>query len=298
MQSKRPLLLVDGNSIAWRAFHAIRGLRAQGVPTGMAYGFLRMLRNTLEDVGARTCTVVWDKGVPAYREQLCPTYKLGRKTTLHTSEREEFKAQQAWLNEVLPLLGATCMWCKGWEADDAIAWQVTRFKANGPVTILSGDRDLWQLVDYGVNVLSPSASESVNMVTFKRLTGFATPQQWFWFRVLSGDRSDGVPGVGQVGEKRARELVERGWPDVRDSVPPEWWAARSEAVDRNTEVMRLGAAVEDLERESRGSYATERWVAPARRDLRAVRAALNAKGMHTLTARWSEWAEPFRRLEK
>jgi len=287
-------LLVDGNSIAWRCYYAIRGLRARGVPTGMAYGFLRTLRNALDNVSARECWVVWDGGVPAFRRALLPTYKAARKSRLNEEERTEFRQQQDWLSAVLLSFGVGWMRFQGWEADDVLAWSARRKRAEEKhVVVLSGDRDMWQLVEEHVSVLAPGKMEPITLSNFSPITGFPSPQYWARYRVLSGDASDGIPGVGKIGDKRARELVlERGWP-MAISVPREWWMVRGAAVDRNRALMDLHHAANLIDLEPPPT--TRECFLPVR-ELTAARRALGKAGMDTLLATWATWSEPFRRL--
>ena len=233
--------------------------------------------------------------MPAFRRALLPTYKAARKSKLDEDERAEFHQQQAWLEENLPAFGVGWMRFAGWEADDVLAWSAGRKRAEGKqVVVLSGDRDMWQLVADRVSVLMPDGSDPITLETFPKRARFPSPMHWFRYRVLSGDASDGIPGVGQIGDKRARELVlERGWP-VKGSVPTGWWAMRHGTVARNQQLMDLRHAAGrlDLVKPEPG----ERICVGPSRDLTAARRALGAAGMDTLLATWATWSEPFRRL--
>lgn len=289
-------LLVDGNSIAWRNFHVARPLAHQGVPTNLAYGFLRSLRVALVDAGFTRCVVVWDGGRPEFRQKLLQgNYKVRRPGRVAPEEREQFHCQVRWLEDVLPLFGVEQCRCVGWEADDLLAALVLRFKGQQPVTIYSGDRDLWQLVDNRVSVLLPGG-ETVNLETFERLTGFQVPHQWFSYRVLTGDSSDNIPGVGGVGDVRARQFIGRGWPSAGFLGDAEkerlWWSARRATVDRNRAMMSLAYSATLLETSLRDVSASMKWVSPAR-DLSAARRAVVTAGMATLATGWLEWTQPF-----
>lgn len=310
------LLAVDGNSVAWRTFHAMGGLSGGGMATGMAFGFLKMLRNAIAAVQADSCRVAWDGGRPVFRTAAWSGYKAGR--TVGKSDPDEvvrralFTEQQTWLRRVLPSFGVAQALFPGWEADDVVAmWVVTA--GDRRVAVMSGDRDLWQLVSQNVVVVRPG-EPPLTMRNFAEVAGVPTPEQWLWFRILSGDGSDGIPGVGGVGDKRGRRLVTEHWPVRR--LLAELTPTRRTLAARNFTLMNLRRSGMDLYRaiheRTRADPTMPTAVAPNGHDadglyrlsagsrLDDARRALAEAEMRSLTGsdEWGEWSAPFRRLRE
>lgn len=302
------ILLVDGNSIAWRAYHASGELSHGGEATGAAFVFLRMLRSAAAEVNAGSVQVAWDGGVPAFRLKALPTYKQRRKDFSQTEEeaarRNIWKQQITWLqDDVLPFLGVEQLKAVGWEADDLLAFWASSLRTRN-AAIYSGDRDLWQLVSSLVSVIYPD-KEIITIDNFSSVAkGLETPDQWLLFRILTGDGSDGIPGVGGVGEKRGLVLaqastgIENWWMAAEEIYGRDWLEERRLAFYRNRTLMDLKVAVGAFKRELAGAKRTEDVVkrfAPYK-DLNRVSAQLEEKGMVSLISHFTDWSEPFRRL--
>jgi DNA polymerase I len=288
------LLAVDGNSVAWRTFHAMGGLSGGGMATGMAFGFLRMLREALAKTKVDACRVAWDGGRPAFRVAAWPGYKAKRQEhdDKEVARRALFHQQQAWLSEVLPQLGVHQMLLPGWEADDIVAmWALTAGDRN--VAVMSGDRDLWQLVSRNVIVLRPGEA-ALTLRNFQDVTGVPTPGHWLWFRVLTGDKSDGIPGVGGIGPKRGQKLVLDEWP-VRKLLaaldPP-----RRTLAARNFVLMNLRRSGMDLHQAVQDHAPAQ--LAMTYGTLADARKVISAAEMQSLSGanEWGDWSAPFRRL--
>ena len=203
------LLLLDGHSLAYRAFYALKEASmstATGQPTQAVYGFMSMLVNVLRDEAPTHLGVAFDVSRRSFRTEEFPEYKANRSET-----PEEFKGQIELIVEALHAMGVPTMRVEGFEADDVIATLATQAAAEGfEVLILTGDRDALQLVTPDVTVLYPMMGVS----KLHRFTPEAveekyglTPAQYPDFAALRGDPSDNLPGIPGVGEKTAAKWV-------------------------------------------------------------------------------------------
>jgi DNA polymerase I len=210
-EKRRPLVLLDGHSLAFRAFFALPSDLATttGQQTNAVYGFTSMLVKLFGELGADRIAVCFDLGRPAYRTDLYSEYKANRHTT-----PSEFSAQMPLIREVLDTLRIPIVEVPGYEADDVIATLVGQANERGlPVTIVTGDRDTLQLVDdqAGVEVMMTSRG-----ITDTRVYDAATvqerygvpPERYVDIAALRGDPSDNLPGVPGVGDKTATKLVQ------------------------------------------------------------------------------------------
>ena len=153
------LLLVDGHSMAFRAFYALpaeKFVNSAGQATNAIYGFTSMLVKLLREEQPTHIAVAWDRSEPTFRHEEYAEYKAGRSET-----PPEFPSQVGLLQELLGLIGVTSLSVPGYEADDIIATLTTRGLAEGmDVLIASGDRDTFQLVGEHCTVLYPGRSLS------------------------------------------------------------------------------------------------------------------------------------------
>ncbi|MER7833221.1 DNA polymerase I [Streptomyces sp. NPDC095602] len=263
-QDRPRLLLMDGHSLAYRAFFALPAenfTTSSGQTTNAVYGFASMLANTLRDEAPTHFAVAFDVSRKTWRSQDFPEYKANRSAT-----PDEFKGQVELIGELLDTMNAVRFAVEGFEADDIIATLATQAEAAGfEVLIVTGDRDSFQLVSDHVTVLYPTkgVSELTRFTPEKVREKYGlSPSQYPDFAALRGDPSDNLPGIPGVGEKTAtkwinqfgsfQELVERA-DEVKGKVGQ---ALRDhlESVKMNrhlTELVRdveLPKAVADLER--------------------------------------------------
>jgi DNA polymerase-1 len=203
------LLLLDGNSLTYRAFFALPTdmATASGQVTNAVFGFTSMLINLLRDHRPEAIAVAWDRPEPTFRHTEVPTYKAQRE------EAPDILRQQLGLvRQVCDALGITMLELPGYEADDIIATLATRARDNGDdVIIVTGDRDSYQLVeDPHVKVLYNRRGVSdyvlYDEAGIKERTG-VTPAQYPEYAAMRGDPSDNLPGVPGVGEKTAAKLI-------------------------------------------------------------------------------------------
>ncbi|WP_408066884.1 DNA polymerase I [[Mycobacterium] crassicus] len=212
-QTKPTLLLLDGNSLAYRAFYALPAENFKtrsGLTTNAVYGFTAMLINLLRDEAPSHVAAAFDVSRQTFRSERFPEYKATRSAT-----PDEFRGQIDITKEVLAALGITALSEPGFEADDLIATLATQADNEGyRVLVVTGDRDALQLVNENVTVLYPRKGVS----DLTRFTPDAvvekyglTPAQYPDFAALRGDPSDNLPGIPGVGEKTASKwIVEYG----------------------------------------------------------------------------------------
>jgi DNA polymerase-1 len=205
------LLLLDGHSLAYRAFFALpveNFSTTTGQPTNAVYGFTSMLINVLRDEQPTHMAVTFDISKSTFRHDTYADYKAGRAQT-----PDDFKGQVSLVRDVLEALRVPVVCAEGFEADDVIATLATQAAADGmDVLIVTGDRDAFQLVSDRVTVLYNSRGVS----DMRRMTPEAveekyglTPAQYPEFAALRGDPSDNLPGIPGLGEKTATKLIQQ-----------------------------------------------------------------------------------------
>jgi DNA polymerase I len=201
------VLLVDGSSYLYRAYHAMPSLTApDGFPTGAIHGFVAMLKKLRADIGAEHAACVFDAKGPTFRDDWYPAYKATR------SPMPEALAQQIVpIHEVVRLLGWPVLEVPGIEADDAIGTLARRATEGGHRVIIStGDKDLAQLVNQRVTLINTMSNETLDVAGVAAKFG-VPPERIVDYLALVGDSVDNVPGVDKVGPKTAvKWLAEHG----------------------------------------------------------------------------------------
>ena len=203
------LLLIDGHSMAYRAFFALPAenfTTAQGQHTNAIYGFATMLLSLLSTEKPTHVAVAFDVSRKTFRSEIFPEYKANRAKT-----PDEFRSQMSYLHELVTAFGITTFEVEGFEADDIIATIAKQAeRENAEVFICTGDRDSFQLVNEKTTVLYPKRGVS----DLSRMTPAAvqekygmSPEQYPDFAALRGDPSDNLPSVPGVGEKTAAKWV-------------------------------------------------------------------------------------------
>ena len=206
--SKR-LLLIDGHSMAYRAFYALPAenfTTASGQHTNAIYGFATMLLSLLSSEKPTHVAIAFDVSRKTFRSEIFPEYKANRAKT-----PDEFRSQMSYLHELVSAFGITQFEVEGYEADDVIATITKRAEKEGAeVFICTGDRDSFQLVNDKTTVLYPKRGVS----DLARMTPDAvqekygmSPTQYPDFAALRGDPSDNLPSIPGVGEKTAAKWV-------------------------------------------------------------------------------------------
>jgi DNA polymerase-1 len=209
-QEGRPrLLLLDGHSLAYRAFFALPAENFStitGQTTNAIYGFASMLANTLRDERPTHLAVAFDVSRKTWRSEEFADYKANR-----AKAPDEFKGQVELIGELLDAMNVPRFAVEGFEADDVIATLATQAEAHGfEVLVVTGDRDTFQLVSDHVTVLYPTrgVSELTRFTPEKIEEKYGlTPAQYPDFAALRGDPSDNLPGIPGVGEKTAAKWI-------------------------------------------------------------------------------------------
>jgi DNA polymerase-1 len=259
-----PLLLIDGNSLTYRAFFALPTdlATASGQVTNAVFGFTSMLINLMRDHGHRRMAVAFDRPEPTFRHEKLDTYKANR-----SAAPDILRQQMGLVREVVETLGITVLDLAGFEADDIIATLATQARDAGlDVIVVTGDRDVYQLVeDPHVKVLYNRRGVSdyvlYDEAGIEGRTG-VPPRLYLQYAALRGDPSDNLPGVPGVGEKTAAKLINTygGIDGIFEHVEeqsPKLRANLTEhepSIRQNAELMQLvcdvpvGVTVDDLDR--------------------------------------------------
>ena len=219
MINKPIFILVDGHSLAFRSYFAFAkgrdgGLRTKaGIPTSVCFGFIKCLLEVIATQQPQAIAVAFDLALPTFRHEADDTYKAGRAET-----PEDFIPDLENLYELLQSLNLPILTAPGYEADDVLGTLAQKAATSGyRVKILSGDRDLFQLIDADKEItvlnFSPEAlKRSTNSIAefraeeVKEKLG-VLPTQVVDFKALCGDKSDNIPGVKGIGEKTAVQLL-------------------------------------------------------------------------------------------
>jgi len=206
---KKRLLLIDGHSMAYRAFYALppeNFTTASGQHTNAIYGFATMLLSLLVNEKPTHVAVAFDVSRKTFRSEIFPQYKANRAST-----PDEFRSQMTYLHELVSSFGISTFEIEGYEADDILGTIAKQAEREGAeVLICTGDRDSFQLVNQMTTVLYPKRGVS----DLARITPDAvaekygmTPAQYPDFAALRGDPSDNLPSVPGVGEKTAAKWI-------------------------------------------------------------------------------------------
>src|SRR5688572_18698530 len=200
----KTLLLVDGSSYLYRAFHALPELRSPktGEPTGAIYGVLNMLRKLATDYKAEARACVFDAKGKTFRDEVYPDYKATR-----SAMPEDLARQVEPLHAAVAALGWPVLCVGGVEADDVIATLAEEAKRRGWRTVIStGDKDLTQLVDEHVLWINTMSNEKLDVTGVTQKFG-VPPDRIVDYLTLVGDAIDNIPGVDGVGPGFASKWI-------------------------------------------------------------------------------------------
>ncbi len=285
------LFLIDGNSLAYRAFFALPESIATstGVPTNAIFGFASMLVKILTDYGPKATVVVWDAGSSG-RKELYSEYKAQR-----SSRPDLLREQWPHLEPLVAAFGYRNLAVAGYEADDVIASIAERAKASEPpvdVMVVTGDRDAYQLVDDRVRIMTTSRGITDTRVYDRAgvVDRYGVPPELVPdFIGLKGDTSDNIPGVPGIGDKTAAELLQRfgSLENVLGNVDQISGAKRKQNLIEHAEAARVSKRLATAQRDIPLELDVAQFVsaAPDRSQLRDV-------------FRQFELRDPLRRLEE
>ncbi|PIZ46017.1 hypothetical protein COY32_04155 [candidate division WWE3 bacterium CG_4_10_14_0_2_um_filter_41_14] len=226
--NERKLVVIDGHSLLYRAYHALPPLTSKkGQPVGAVYGFVNMLFTILDQLSPTHVAVAWDSPGPTFRHEMFEEYKGTRAAT-----PEDFGPQKELTTQIVDAFGIVQIGVEGFEADDIIGSIATKGAAEGfTIIIATGDMDALQLVGEHVSVFAPVKGFSQTTLyepnqVVEKFNGL-TPAQIIDYKALRGDPSDNIPGVKGIGEKSAIELlleygtIEKVYENI-DSVTPKF----------------------------------------------------------------------------
>ena len=203
MPNPEPVYLIDGSAYIYRAYHAIAPLtNASGLPTHAIYGFVNILRRVIREKTPRYLAIAFDARGPNFRHDLYREYKAHR-----PAMPDDLACQLPYIKEIVTAYNIVSLEQAGVEADDLIASAVTRLQRQShPIIVVSGDKDLLQLVTEQVTVWDPMSDKFMDPagVAKKYQVG---PEKLTDLFALIGDASDNVPGVPGVGPKTAEKLL-------------------------------------------------------------------------------------------
>src|SRR5579875_502993 len=286
------LFLIDGNSLAYRAFFALPESIATstGMPTNAIFGFASMLVKILTEYGPKATVVVWDAGDTGRRE-LYADYKAQR-----TSRPDLLKEQWPHLEPLVEAFGYRNLRVEGYEADDVIASLVERARRHEPpieVMVVTGDRDAYQLVDDGrVRIMTTSRGITDTRVYDRDgvIERYGIPPELIPdFIGLKGDTSDNIPGVPGIGDKTAAELLRRfgSLEGVLEHIEEISGAKRKQNLAEHAEAARVSKRLATAKRDI-----------PLELDLAEFVSAAPDRSRLRETFRQFELREPLRRLEE
>jgi DNA polymerase-1 len=288
------LLLIDGNSLAYRAFFALPESIATstGIPTNAIFGLASMLVKVLTEYGQRPTIVVWDGGYTG-RKELYPEYKAQRST-----RPDLLKEQWPHFEPLIEAFGYRNLRVEGYEADDVIASIATLAKTGGedgqpiPVMILTGDRDAFQLIDETTRIMAPGRGITDTKIYDPQgvVDRYGIPPELVPdFIGLKGDTSDNIPGVPGIGDKTAAELLQRfgTLETVLESIDQISGAKRKENLTNHADDARLSKQLATAKRDI-----------PVELDLSELVAQAPDRSKLRDTFRLFELRDPLRRLEE
>ena len=200
----QPLILVDGSSYLYRAFHALPTLtNSKGFSTGAVYGMVAMLKRLLTEYHPTHIAIVFDTKEKTFRDELYPAYKATRKEMPN-----ELIQQIEPIHNIIRAMGLPLIMIEGVEADDVIGTLTKKSTAANKKSIVStGDKDLAQLVNHHVTLINTMTNTILDPKGVKEKFG-VSPEQIIDYLTLVGDTSDNIPGVPQVGPKTAAKWLQ------------------------------------------------------------------------------------------
>ena len=205
MAKDKPLLLVDGSSYLFRAFHALPNLStSDGFPTGAVYGMINMLRRLKKDFEGSPIAVVFDAGGKSFRNEIYPEYKANRPPMI-----DELRQQIQPIHDIIKAMGMPLLVVVGVEADDVIGTLATQATQTKRHTVVStSDKDMAQLVSEHVTLVNTMTETTLDREGVIEKYGVA-PERIIDYLALMGDSVDNIPGVPKVGPKTAAKWLDQ-----------------------------------------------------------------------------------------
>ncbi len=200
-----PLILVDGSSFLYRAFHALPPLmNSKGQPTGAVYGVINMLRKLLKDYTPQQVAVIFDAKGKTFRDELYPEYKANRPPM-----PDDLSSQIQPLHDIVTAMGLPMLIIEGVEADDVIGTLATiATQHQQPTIIATGDKDMAQLVNEHITLINTMTDSKLDVAGVEAKFG-VPPKLIIDYLTLIGDNVDNIPGVAKVGPKTAVKWLQK-----------------------------------------------------------------------------------------
>jgi DNA polymerase-1 len=202
MSDRPKLFLIDGSSYIYRAFYAIAHLsNSKGLPTNATYGFTQMLLKVLKEHRPNHLAVILDSKAPTFRSEAYKAYKANR-----PAMPKGLSAQIPYIKKIIEGYRISTLEMDGYEADDLIGTIAKRVESEADVIIITGDKDILQLVNDRIQVYDPMKEKKLGVEEVIQRFG-VRPEQVIDVMGLAGDATDNIPGVPGIGEKTAIQLI-------------------------------------------------------------------------------------------
>jgi DNA polymerase-1 len=202
MSDRPKLFLIDGSSYIYRAFYAIRHLsNSKGLPTNATFGFVQMLLKVLKDHRPDHLVVIFDSKAPTFRSEVYKEYKANR-----PAMPESLSPQIPYIKKIIEAYRIALLEREGYEADDLIGTVAKRLESEVEVVIVTGDKDLLQLVSHRIQVYDSMKEKRFGVEEVIQRFG-VSPEQVVEVMGLAGDAIDNIPGIPGIGEKTAIQLI-------------------------------------------------------------------------------------------
>ncbi len=288
MSNGKRLFLVDGSGYIFRAYYGIGKMtRSDGVPINAVYGFTNMLMKLLKSNKSSHIAVIFDAARKTFRQELYPAYKGNRKDT-----PEDLIPQFPIIREAVRAFNIQCLEMEGFEADDLIAtYAKLGVEADIDVTIVSGDKDLMQLVGTGVRLIDPMKDKEIDEQAVFAKFG-VPPDKVIEVQALAGDSSDNIPGVAGIGPKIAAELITQ-FGDVENllkNASTIKQAKRKQSLIENAELALLSKQLVTLRKDVPVTIPVDRLGANYV-NIEKITNFLEQQNFKSLIARLGEWSE-------
>ncbi|MCX7957864.1 MAG: hypothetical protein N3B13_02360 [Deltaproteobacteria bacterium] len=205
MEKREKLIIIDGQSYIYRAFYAIRRLsNSEGMPTNAIYGFVQMMNKAIKEINPEYICIVFDSREKTFRHEIYSEYKAHRPPM-----PDDLSVQIPHIHEIVEAYRVRKLAIPGFEADDIIATLAKKGKKSGKeVIIITGDKDLMQLVDDEIRIFDTMKDKIYSPSDVMEKYG-VMPEFMIDLLSLSGDSSDNIPGAKGIGEKTALSLVKK-----------------------------------------------------------------------------------------
>lgn len=240
------IILIDGNSLLHRAYHALPGLKtSKGMYTGAIFGFLRLTAKLVKEQKPTHIAVAFDLKAPTFRHKMFDGYKATRKPM-----DAELAMQVEPLKELLTAMRLKVVSLEGYEADDILGTLSLRFDED--TIIVTGDRDSFQLVNESTRIFwtRKGVTDIVEVTPESLLSDGFTVEKFIDYKALRGDPSDNIPGIKGVGEKTAKDLLDKyGSLDEVLARADEIPGKLGEAVKNGKEIALLSRTLATIDRE-------------------------------------------------